>query len=220
MRVARAGGFTMLEVMISIAILALLSAALITFTFGLGGRRDRLTREGERGAMLARVLDRLERTASSAEEPASIGSDWLEVDGRGVWPAADRAGVPAGTVGYTGRLKFSPDRKELAWRERAETGGEVELLVGDIEAVLVDRFDDLVTTLGSRPPVRVCVWLAPVGRVVPRVEEEDAPDGALPSLEEPELPLRAADIVFVVANPTVGSVQPGGEPLEPLEPRP
>ncbi|MFI4882315.1 MAG: type II secretion system protein J [Phycisphaerales bacterium JB064] len=209
-RVPRA--FTILEVMISIAILAMLTAALMTFGFSLGERRDRLMREGERGAMLSRVMDRVERVSASARRPASTGSSWLEIKGRGVWPEAGESGVPAGPVGFTGRLEFSRDEGELVWRETSELGEEVELVIGDVEAVLVDRFDDLVTTSGSRPPVRVSIWLAAVGRVRPAEPTEDELAGematldALPLGEEDELPLRAADVVLVVADPMgVGS---------------
>jgi prepilin-type N-terminal cleavage/methylation domain-containing protein len=203
-----ARGFTMLEVMISIAVLAILSAALITFTFGLGGRRDRMVREGERGAMLARVLDRVERAASTAHDHAGHGPDWLELEGRGVWPAAGRAGVPAGPVGFTGRLAFAKDAGELTWTETTEAGDSMALVVRNIEAVVVDHFDDLVTASGSQPPLRVCVWLAPVGRAAPQPQEEDAPDGeampgdpSAPLMDEDALPERPADVVFVVAGP-------------------
>ncbi|UYV11805.1 MAG: prepilin-type N-terminal cleavage/methylation domain-containing protein [Phycisphaera sp.] len=212
---SRQRGFTMLEVMVSIAILSVLSAALITFGFGLAGRRDRLVREGERGAVLARVLDRLERTTASAEEHARHGEDWLELSGRGVWPATDRAGVPAGPVGYSARLSYSKYTGELAWRESTDSGETVELVVGDIEAVLVDHFDDLVTTSGSQPPLRVCVWLAPTGwepatpdDLGPDSEggELVAPEPEFADLHEEELPTRPADIVFVVAAPAGASV--------------
>lgn len=211
----RRRGFTMLEVMVSIAILAILSAALITFTFGLGGRRDRMVREGERAAMLARVLDRVERAASVSPGHGGHGTDWLEVEGRGVWPAAGRAGVPAGPVGFTGRLSFAKDAGELTWVERTEAGDSMELVVGDVEAVLVDHFDDLVTTSGSRPPLRVCVWLAPVGQRASEPEPMDElAEAALPDgepalmMEEELLPERPADLVFVVAGPMVAS-EPG-----------
>jgi type II secretory pathway pseudopilin PulG len=203
----------MLEVMISIAILAMLSAALITFGFGLAGRRDRLVREGDRAAVLARVLDRVERTVASAEEPARNGEDWLELSGRGVWAATDRAGVPVGPVGYAGRLSYDKDTGELSWREVAESGDSVELVVGDVEAVLVDRFDDLVTTSGSQPPLRVSVWLARPGWEPEAAEDVEPideggepvePGPAFEDLEEDELPLRPADVVFVVANPAGG----------------
>ncbi len=222
-RCARTCGFTMLEVMISIAILAMLSAALITFGFGLAGRRDRLVREGDRSAVLARVLDRIERTASSAEEDARHGEDWLELSGRGVWPATDRAGVPAGPVGYTGRLRYTKDTGELTWREAAETGESVELVVGDIEAVLVDHFDDLVTTSGSRPPLRVCVWLARPGWEPSPVEDLELVDSDEMfdpvmgvDLGEEELPARPADVVFIVPSPAGGNAsqgQPAGDDM-------
>lgn len=210
MRLARTGGFTMLEVMISIAILAILSAALITFGFGLAGRRDRLVREGDRGAVLARVLDRVERTASSAESVARHGEDWLELSGRGVWPVSDRAGVPAGPVGYTGRLSYSRSTGELVWRESTDVGGTMELVVVGIEAVRVDQFDGLVTMSGSEPPLRVCVWLARPGwepasavgmEATGSGVEPFEPDAMFDDLEEAELPDRPADIVFVVADP-------------------
>lgn len=220
MRRIHARGFTMLEVMISIAILALLSAALITFGFGLAGRRDRLVREGERGAVLARVLDRVERAAGSAEEHARHGEDWLELSGRGVWPAADRAGVPAGPVGYTGRLSYSQYTGELVWREATENGESVELVVGDIEAVLVDHFEDLVTMSGSQPPLRVCVWLARPGWEPPTPDDPEAvgedgeplePVPAFDDLEEDELPERPAEVVFVVADPAGRSASRGDQ---------
>jgi|GEM_PF-5737515 len=212
----------MLEVMISIAILAMLSAALITFGFGLAGRRDRLVREGDRGAVLARVLDRIERTAASAEVNARHGEDWLELSGWGVWPVADRAGVPAGPVGYTGRLSYSQYTGELVWREATDGGESVDLVVGDIEALLVDHFDDLVTMSGSQPPLRVCIWLARPGWE-PTPAEDLEPIGAeemfdpamdIAGFEEEELPTRPADIVFVVASPAGGSAprsEPGDE---------
>lgn len=206
-RGGRARGFTMLEVMIAIGILVILTAALITFTFGLAGRRDRLVREGERGATLARVLDRLERVAATSSEQARHGDDWLELQGRGVWPAAGRAGVPAGPVGFTGRLSFAEGAGELAWTETSVTGESIELVVTDIEAVWVDHFEDLVTASGSRPPLRVSLWLAPVGRGATGGDEAEdelaamAPAMEIPGLEELELPERAADVVFVVAGP-------------------
>lgn len=225
---ARCRGFTMLEVMISIAILSILSAALITFGFGLAGRRDRLVREGDRGAVLARVLDRVERTAASAGEHARHGEDWLELSGRGVWPATDRAGVPAGPVGYSGRLSYSKYTGELVWREATDSGETVELVVGDIEAVLVDHFDDLVTSSGSQPPLRVCVWLAPTGWEPTPPEDlepigEDGeliePEPVFDDFEEDQLPTRPADIVFVVANPAGGGASPGASGTEPGDDR-
>lgn len=210
----------MLEVMIAIGILAILSAALITFTFGLAGRRDRLVREGERAAMLARVLDRVERVAAASSERARHGEDWFELSGRGVWPAAGRAGVPAGPVGYSGRLGFDKDAGELTWTETSDAGETVELVVADIEAVLVDRFDDLVTASGREPPLRVFAWLAPVDRQRQTPEAGDAAGGGpgaemdqameLPGLEELELPERPADFVYVVGG-AMGRVARSGD---------
>lgn len=206
----------MLEVMIAIGILVILSAALITFTFGLAGRRDRLVREGERAATLARVMDRVERLAATSSERARHGEDWLELSGRGVWPAAGRAGVPAGPVGYSGRLGFDKDAGELTWTETSDAGDTVELVVADIEAVLVDRFDDLVTASGSEPPLRVFAWLAPVDRQRPAIEAGDRsvaeidPAMDIPGLEELELPERPADFVFVVGAPMGRLARAGG----------
>lgn len=200
---ARRRGFTMLEVMIAIGILAVLSAALITFTFGLAGRRDRLVREGERSAMLARVLDRVERLAATAPDHARHGEDSFELRGRGVWPAAGRSGVPAGASDVAGQLSFSEDAEEITWRETS--GGEsVELVVTDVEAVYVDHFEELVTASGSRPPLRLCIWLAPVGRqrqvdLDEQLDERLEPERSL--FDELELPERPADVVFVVGDP-------------------
>ena len=208
----------MLEVMIAIAILAVLSAALITFTFGLAGRRDRLVREGERSAMLARVLDRVERLAATAPDHARHGEDSFELRGRGIWPAAGRSGVPAGPSDVTGRLSFSEDAQEITWRETS--GGEsVELVVTDIEAIYVDRFDELVTASGSRPPLRLCVWLAPVDRQR-EADAEELADAALESglsperslFDELELPERPADVVFVVGDPLGKALGGGSQP--------
>ncbi|MEQ8318603.1 MAG: type II secretion system protein [Phycisphaerales bacterium] len=219
LRCPRVRGFTMLEVMIAIGILAVLSAALITFTFGLAGRRDRLVREGERSAMLARVLDRVERLAATASHHARHGEDFFELRGRGIWPAAGRSGVPAGASDVTGRLSFSEDAEEITWRETS--GSEsVELVVTDVEAVYVDHFEELVTASGSRPPLRLCIWLAPVDRqrqVDPEEEldERFAPERSL--FDEPELPERPADVVFVVGDP-LGKSLGGTQPSPPDDP--
>ena len=205
----RARAFTILEVMVSIAILALLASALMAFSFGLGDRRDRLMREGERGAMLARVVDRLERAASTARRAAGTGERWLEVSGRGVWPTGGQPGVPTGPVGFTGRLEFVPDSGELVWRETSEDGEELMLIVPGVEAVLVDRFDDLVTASSGRPPVRVSIWLAGLGEPAPTAAaaaDADEPQDITTlddlALEQDEaLPQRAADVVLVVADP-------------------
>ena len=205
--------FTILEVMVSIAILSMLTAALMAFSFGLGERRDRLMREGERGAMLARVMDRLERTASTSRRPARTGAQWLEISGRGVWPAAvgpGARGVPAGPGGVACRLEFDRDARSLTWRETSDAGEEMTLTIGDVEAVLVDRFDDLVTASGSQPPVRVSIWLAAVGgsgRAGPANDatEDSGRDVAtledLPLGDADDLPERAADVVLVVPDP-------------------
>lgn len=223
MKFARSrSGFTMLEVMIAIAILAVLSAALITFTFGLAGRRDRLVREGERSAMLARVLDRVERLAATAPNHARHGGDSFELRGRGIWPAAGRSGVPAGPSDVTGRLSYSEDDQQITWRETR--GGEsVELVVTDIEAIYVDHFDELITASGSQPPLRLCVWLAPVGRERETDAEELAEDALDPELspersmfDELELPERSADVVFIVGDP-LGKMLGGGPPSDPAE---
>lgn len=208
----------MLEVMIAIAILAVLSAALITFTFGLAGRRDRLVREGERSAMLARVLDRVERLAATAPDHARHGEDSFELRGRGIWPAAGRSGVPAGPSDVTGRLSFSEDAQEITWRETSGVES-VELVVTDIEAIYVDRFDELVTASGSRPPLRLCVWLAPVDRqreadaeelAGAALEAELSPERSL--FDELELPERPADVVFVVGDPLGKALGGGSQP--------
>lgn len=202
--------FTILEVMVSIAILAMLTAALMTFGFGLGERRDRLMREGERGAMLSRVMDRLERTAATSRGPAKTGEDWLEVSGRGVWPASSASGGPAAPVGVACRLEFDRDAGRLTWRETSDAGEEMTLTIGDVEAVLVDRFDDLVTASGSRPPVRLSIWLAAVGGSTPPSPMMEAADDAglyvaslddLPLGDADDLPARAADVVLVVPEP-------------------
>jgi len=206
MRRAGPCAFTIMEVMVSIAILAMLVSALLTFSFGLGARRDRLVREGDRGATLARVMDRLERLASTSRSQASTGSDWLEVAGRGVWPEATRSGVPAGPVECTGRLSFDAEPGELTWREQSAGGSSFELVVADVEAVLIDRFDDLVTSAGAQPPIRVSIWLAPVGGLA-AASDEEAIDVGLDEFEpmemfeeELDLPARPADTVYVVAE--------------------
>lgn len=206
-----AGGFTILEVMVSIAILALLVSALLAFGFGLGSRRDRLIREGERGATLARVVERVERLGSTARRPASLGDHWLEIRGRAVWPELGGSGVPAGPEACTGRLEFSADERQLVWRETNERGGALELVVPEIEAVLMDRFEDLALASGARAPVRVSLWLGAVGNAPPARDEPAADESldematlddamALP-LEDEDLPARPADVVFVVADP-------------------
>ncbi|MEQ9096827.1 MAG: type II secretion system protein [Phycisphaerales bacterium] len=219
---AHRGGFTMLEVMVAIGILVVLSAALITFTFGLAGRRDRLVREGERAAMLARVLDRVERIAATAPDHARHGDDWLELRGRGVWPAVGRAGVPAGPMDFTGRLAFSEDAGELTWTETNSRGESVELVVTDVQAVLVDHFDDLVTASDRQPPLRVCLWLAPVGVARAPADRESSempapqPEMEMPGLDEALLPERPADVAFVVAGPMAGIGQSGPDEDDPM----
>ncbi|GIW73977.1 MAG: hypothetical protein KatS3mg103_0499 [Phycisphaerales bacterium] len=148
--------------MVSIAILALLSAALMGFAFGLGGRRDRLVDEGQRAEALARVVERLERAVAGAHGPVRTGGDWVEVVGRAVWPS-----VEAGKVGLPGelsaRLGYEPGRRRLVWHEQGPQGEAMELVVPGVEAVAVDRFEEVVTATGSRPPVRVRVWLEAPG---------------------------------------------------------
>ena len=198
--------------MVSIAILAVLTSALMTFGFGLADRRDRLVREGERGASLARVLERLERLASTSRRPARFGDTWLDVQGRGVWPASGEAGVPAMPVECIARLEFDPDALELTWRETNPLGDEMVLVVRDVEALWIDRFEDVVTTSGGQPPVRLSLWLAPIERARPATEGDEAgidalefqpaplPEDAM-GMDEPPLPDRPADAVFVVMAP-------------------
>lgn len=209
----RSRGFSVLEVLVSIAILAMLTGALLAFGMGLGDRRDRLMREGERAAVLARVFDRLERASLSALGPVRTGVDWAEVDGRGVWPSAEGVAGPIGPVDYAGRLSFSAASRELVWQEVGPSGQTIELRATDIEAVRVDRFEDLALTRGATPPVRVRVWLRALG-----LPEEEA-DGAAeqPVAAGPLEPIgRPADFVRTVsareALPSASEPAPEPEP--------
>lgn len=156
-------GFSVLEVLVSIAVLALLTAALMAFGLGLGERRDRLVREGERAAVLSRVFERLERAALVTPGPVRSGEDWVEVPGRGVWPSLEEGQGPIGPSDFVGRLSYSAVDRELVWQETGGGGQSFELRATDIEAVRVDRFEDLAVAGGSTPPLRVRVWLRPIG---------------------------------------------------------
>ncbi len=228
----RRHAFTIMEVMVSIAILSLLVSALMTFGFGLADRRDRLVREGDRSATLARVMDRIERLVSTAVDQPRVGTETLQIVGRGVWPQSGRAGVPAGPVRCTGRLSFDADAMELSWQETSDTGEEFELLVSDVQAIYIDRFEELVTTSGAQPPIRLSLWLAPVGDeaqlVVDNLEDDPFaidefepldPSAMMPPPPgEDELPPRPADVVFVLAEPLSRPSRPstsGGSDSQP-----
>lgn len=202
-------GFTMLEVMVSIAILALLTAALLAFGLRLGDRRDRVMFEGERAATLSRVFNRMERAALGAQEPLRWGEDWLEIDSRGVWPSFEGGAGPIGPVEVAGRLSYSAGERELLWEEVGPGGRRIELRAADIEALRVDRFEDLPLARGAAAPLRVRVWLRPLGlpETDGRTRNEDggldAPRGGVGPMEPVGRP---ADFVRAVLE--VGVVEP------------
>lgn len=169
-------GFSLLEVVLGLAILSLLAASVLAFTYGVGERRQRLAYEGRRLEALSRVMDRLERAAAGAVEPPTISGGTLEVESAGVWPALGSAGVPVSPEPFTGRLRFA--RGELRWGERSEDGRTLELAVAGVQAVAFSRFRGTAVGRGSGGPVRVSIWLAPYEPEPVTLTTDQPPDAA------------------------------------------
>ena len=216
----RRGGFTLMEVLLALALAAGLAGAVMSFAWNLLDRRAALVEHARRTRGGAAVLDRIERDLIGAMVSARDGTAGVEgtatsvrVLSRGVWLSGDREGAPSDLQGSEIRLDAGAGR--IVGRRWAgpDAGGDEEVVAGGVRRVRlrylrgrewVETFDS--AREGTLPAaVEVAVWFGEPEVEPAQPGEGEAEARAATMRERPPEP----DRVRVIAVPDAAGAGEG-----------
>jgi prepilin-type N-terminal cleavage/methylation domain-containing protein len=195
LRARQRRGFSLLELLLAVAVVVALSASVYSFLFELIGRRARIVEVADSVGGAAAVFDRLQADLTTAVAYAGGigagidgGSDRVRIVSRGV-PAVGAVGDAGGGGGTRGdlvvsELEFDAEMGELrgrAWAGLVEGGGEFRVIASGVEAFRLryhdgrgwrESFDS--GNAGRLPAaVEVSTWFGEVERDEEAVEDDE-----------------------------------------------
>ncbi len=195
LRARQRHGFSLLELLLAVAVVVALSASVYSFLFELIGRRARIVEVSDSVGGAAAVFDRLQADLTTAVAYAGgIGagidgaSDRVRIVSRGV-PAVGGVGDAGGGGGARGdlvvsELEFDAESGELrgrAWAGLVEGGGEFRVIASGVEAFRLryhdgrgwrESFDS--GSAGRLPAaVEVSMWFGEVEQEEEGVEDDE-----------------------------------------------
>lgn len=227
---ARARGMTLAEVLVAIALLAVLSLGVVGFFLSLRERRERLWRESARARDATTLVELLESACWTCVAETADGGAGVKGD-RTSLSIASRSSL-TGELKDLGVLAFRFDRGG-ARIVASMDGGVEEILASDVGYARVRylsgrRWQGTFDSAGSEAlpeAIELAVWFGPVEfgdgaapeTMLPELgEEAEVIEGTPAGLEfdasAPEpLPRRAPDVLRMIAIPDApGAGWPGG----------
>ena len=206
-------GFTMVEVLLGLALMLALSAGLLGYVWGLLDKRDRLVEVSRRQAAAAAVFEELENDLATTFAADAGGRPGVKGDGSSV--AVRCRGVAGrnapGSAGDLGDLVGGEVRFEggaISARKLGRRDGEFEVVSEGVERLRLRYYDGTEwleefdsAALGELPvAIEAAIWFGEAAAA----EEEDA------ELEDDAAPGRAPDRVRVMIVPDGPTSWKGG----------